>query len=290
MIERQVAVVTDSGTSMRPGGFEARSLGVTVVPLDINLWKNGEYVTIPDDKISSEEFYKQMEESERPPQSSGAITGPLTDVYKKLVVQNKAVISIHITSKHSAVYDSAILAKNIITGERAVETPIDVIDSKSVSIAAWFPVKVAAELAAKRVSAKTIKEEVDEVISNSQILVTLETFDNLIKGGRGSDIMKAKIASVLNVYPIIGFDNGRLKNIELARSVNKSRERMVEIVGSTKNLARVAVMHTNAPSLAMEIKEKLRPIFPGDIPIYEGGPVLAIHAGKRAIAIAYQKA
>lgn len=288
--DRQVAVVTDTGTSMRPDSPEVQKLGITVVPLEVNLWEKDQFVPYSDTDISSSDFYEQMKISEKLPQTSGAIPGRLTETFRNLKEKAGSIISIHITSKHSAVWESAMLAKNIIQEEAGQKTQIEVIDTKQVSIAAWFPVEVAAKLSLKRATLTEIKNEVKEAIEKTQLYVTLQTFENLKKGGRGDEILKAVFASMLSIYPVIGLADGKLKNFAFARSVQKARERMIEMVGDAGKLVRIAVIHTNALPLAEKIKETLGKIYKGTIPVYEAGPVLAVHAGEGAVAIAYQKA
>lgn len=288
-IERKVAVVTDTGTSMRPDSLEVQKLGVTVVPLEIKLWEKNQFVPYLDTTISPSDFYQQMRVSERLPQTSGAIPGRLAETFRKLGEKAGSIISLHITSKHSAVWESAILAKNLVQDEKAQKTPVEVIDTKQVSIAAWFPVEAAAQLSLKKATLAEIKNEVKEAIEKTQLYVTLQTFENLKKGGRGDEILKAVFASMLSIYPVISLVDGKLKNLAFARSVQKARERMIEMVGDAGKLVRLAVVHTNAPNLAEKIKEALGKIYKGTIPVYEAGPVLAVHAGEGAIGIAFQK-
>lgn len=288
--DKHVAIVTDSGSSILPGSDEARELGVTVAPLNLSLWKSNTYISYSDADIKSKDFYDQMRTSAKLPITSGVITGPLTEIYKNLRENTESIMSIHITSKLSEVWGSAILAKNIVNEEDDVKIPIEIIDTLRVSAATRFAVEVAAGLSKKMANLDQIKPEVQQTIENSQLYVTLNTFENLIKGGRGGEAAQAKVASILQIFPIIGFENGKLKKFALARSFNKSREKMIEMVGDAGKLVRLCVIHTNAYPLAEKTRDALSRIYSGIIPIYEAGPVLAVHAGEGAVGIAFQKA
>ncbi len=288
--DKHVAVVADSGTSMRFDSPEARELGVTVVPLEIKFFEHGEYVPYSDANIENDDFYQRMGSSEKLPQTSGNIPYPFLETYRKLKDKAESIISIHITSKHSGVCEAATLAKKYLQDEAGPKINIEIVDSKLVSIPAWFPVETAGLASKRGATIQEIKDEVIEVISKTQLFVTLETFDNLRKGGRGDEIIKAVFASVLSIYPVLGFVDGKLKDLAKARTVQKARDQMIQMVGDAGKLVRLAVVHTNAPALAERVKEALKKIYTGAIPVYEAGPVLAVHAGPGAVGIAFQKA
>lgn len=286
--DKHVAVVTDSATSIRPGSPEAIETGVSIVPLEVMLWEKDNYVPYSDFDITTEAFYQNMRISPRLPQSSGAVTGRITEIYRGLKEKQDSIISIHITSKMSAVYDSAKLAKDFVMEEPGPKPNIEIVDTKLVSIASWFPVEVAAALSKKNATMEQIKDEVNETIAKTQLFVTLQTFENLKRGGRGDQLLKAVFASALSIYPVIGFENGNIKNFGYGRSVSKARDKMIEMVGDAGKLAKIAVIHANDPELGKTIKGRLQKIFPGPIPIYEAGPSLAVHAGESAAGIAFQ--
>jgi DegV family protein with EDD domain len=288
--DKRVAVVTDSGTSMLQKSPEAKELGITVVPLEIRFWENDKYVSYSDADVDTADFYNRMESCPKLPQTSGAIPWRFIETYLDLKEKVESIISIHITSKHSGVYNSAVLAKNTIHYECESKCDIEVVDSELVSLATWFSVETAAKTSQKGATLKEIKDEITEVMDKTQLYVTLDTFDNLKKGGRGQDVLRAILASALSIYPVIGFIDGKLKNMELTRSVQKARNRMIDMVGDAGKLVRLAVIHTNTPELAQNTKDALSKIFKENIQVYEAKAVLGVHAGPGAIGIAFQKA
>jgi DegV family protein with EDD domain len=291
-VERPVAVVTDSGCSIRPKSPEALKLGITIVPLEVRFWEKGQYVPYSDTDISPDDFYHRMRTAQKIPQTSGAVPGRLFETFERLSGQKKPIISINITSKHSVAWESAVLAKNMIHEKTQAEgrecSPIEVIDSKHVSLATWFPTYLAGELSQKGATLEQITSEVLEAISKIQTFVTLETFDNLKKGGRADNLVKAVLASALKIYPVLGFADGKLKDYAKTRTAQKARDRMVEMVGDAGKLVKIAVIHTNALNAAERVKEALTKMYEGTIPIYDAGPVLAVHAGEGAVGIAFQ--
>ena len=129
----KVAVVTDS-TSDIPKEI-AKKYGITIVPLnvhfDLDTYQDGINIT-------SEEFYKKLVSGKIFPTTSAPSSGIFLETYKKLSENYDAIISIHVSSKTSATYNSALQAS------KEIKIPIEVIDSKVVSAAlALIVIKIA---------------------------------------------------------------------------------------------------------------------------------------------------
>lgn len=163
-------------------------------------------------------------------------------------------------------------------------------DSKQVSLATWFPVEDAAQLSQKGATLEQIMAELKERMPKISLYVVLESFENLKHGGRAEDLVKGYLASILSIYPVLTFIEGKLTQAATARTAQKARGRMVEMVADAGNLVRLAVVHTNALETANNVKEALSKVYKGTIPIHEAGPVLAVHAGERAVGVGFQRA
>lgn len=287
MERERVAFVTDSGSSMRAENPEVKEMGVSIVPLEVKFWEVNQFVSYSDDKISSEEFYKRMDSSSRTPQTAGAHPGSFMEVYQKLTNKAQTIISLHVSSKLSGVFQTANLVKNYFTDDPSNNTKFEIVDTKSVSAGTWFSTETGIESYLKGASVNEILNNIQESINKTHVLITLSTFDNLKKGGRGKEIVEAILASTLSIYPVLGVE-GSLKKLAYVRSANKARDRMVEMVGDAGKIVKMAIIHTNAPNLANEILERVRKMYAGTIEIREAGPVLAVHAGKDAVCVAYQ--
>lgn len=298
--EQRVAVVTDSGCSIRPEFKEAK-IGVTIVPLEIRFFekviKKGQetlqYVPYKDLEISIEDFYQRMRASLKKygklPQTSGAVPGRIAEIYKRLSKRTNSIISIHLTKKHSVAWESAVLGAKMAL-EEIPELLIEVIDSKQITLGMWFLTEHAVKLAKRGANLEQIKTETLEMIPKIHLLAVLENFENLKRGGRADRLVKAYLASFLSIYPVIGLKDGELKFFERTRSPKKARKRMIEMVGDSGKLVRMAILHTNSPELAKEVREKLGRLYKGRISIYDAGPVLGVHAGEGAVGVVFQKA
>lgn len=288
--EQKIAFVTDSGTSMLPKSPEAIALDVTVIPLETRFFENGKYVPYSDEDFTTEEFYSRMLSSKMLPETVGGLPNKFVEAFKKLRDDYSSIISVNITSEESAVYQSAVTAKNIVLGENGQPVDIKVKDSKLVSLAAWYPLEAGVNTYRKGGSMKDIEDEIEEAIKKSQLFVTLESFHNLLKGGRARQVVQAFFGSIMSKYPVLGLVDGRLKALAIEYGVQNARNRMFQMVGDSGKIFKLAILHTNVPFLARKTRESMKNIFGGNIPIYNIKGALAVHAGVGALGIALQKA
>ncbi len=288
-VENKVAVVIDSGSSIRPDSSLAKELDVTVVPLDIKFYENGEWFSYSDADISTEDFYSKMRSSIKLPQTSGSIPGKLQKLYEKYGEENRPVISIHITSRHSTVWESAILGSRLAI-ENNPHLLVSVIDSKSVSIPIWFLAEQAAKLANEGYPLKDITHITLETVPKTSVRVALSTFENVVKGGRLSSAA-GFLGNTLQLKPIVGIVDGGIKFEGMTRTNHNAQNELIKKVENTKeDIVKLAVIHTNFPEGAEILKENLSKIYSKEINIYEAGPALGVHAGEKGLAVALQKA
>jgi DegV family protein with EDD domain len=287
--ERPINVVTDSGTSIRPEYPEAKRLGVTIIPLDITFYEGGKEKNRADLELSPEEFYQEMAASEKLPKTSGGIPGRALEVYRKLSEKTDSIISIHLTSEHSAVYGSALVAAQTAKEENP-KLHIEVIDSRQITLAAWYPTLVAAELAKEGATLEEAKQAALATIPKTELYATLSSLKNIIAGGRVS-ALKGYLGMALGINPVLRVENGRLEEIAKARTFEKARKTMLEKIGNEDAvIIRMAVIHANNPKIAQELQQALAKSYSGKIPIYEVGPVLGVHAGEGTVGVTYQSA
>jgi len=287
--EQKVAIVTDSASSMRPEYSKVQELKVSLIPLEISFLKDRKIIPYSDFEITSEELYQKMRNSKTLPQTSGGIIGKAIETYKRLANETNSIISIHITSKHSTAYSSAFMAATQVM-ETKPELSIEVIDSKSVSLGIWFLAEQAAKLAQQGANLEEIKKKVLETIPKIGFLATPATLKNVIKGGR-VPFLKGHAGNFLKIRPILGLTDGKLE--EVAKTIGTGRARR-EIVNKIKNennqIIKMGVFHTNDPKAAEKVRKRLAKFYSGEIPIYEAGPVIGVHAGEGTVGVVFQKA
>lgn len=176
---------------------------IEVVPLYLTI-KGKRYREGVD--ISNEEFYEIMKKEDVLPQTSQPTPFDFIEVYKKLLRNFDKILSIHISSKLSGTYNSAILAKKEIDKEDR----IFVVDSQNASGALGLMVYFASIL---RKEGRGIFEIVDHLKKLAERVFTVFILDNLKALEAGGRIGKAKylLGTILNFKPVLTLKNGLIE-------------------------------------------------------------------------------
>lgn len=119
-----------------------------------------------------------MESAAELPKSSQPPLGAFIELYEELTADGSEVISIHLSSELSGTYQTAVSASNMVGGN------ITVIDSMYISKGLGFQVVRAALLAEEGMTAEAIVKDLENLRDRTSLYVTIDHFDNLIKGGR----------------------------------------------------------------------------------------------------------
>jgi len=275
-----IKIVTDSTSDLSPA--LVKELGITVVPLYV-IFGDKSYRDGVD--ITGDDFYKRLLTDPVHPSTSQPTPEDFANVYRGLCQQADGIISIHISSKLSGTCSSALQAKEMV----ATECPIEVVDSKTTSMALGLIVIVAATIANTGASVKQVAEDIRQVVSDVQLLVIFDTLKYLAKGGR---IGKAKslLGSVLNVKPLLTIKDGEFVPVTQVRSRSKGIDKLFDFAKDASNVADLAVIHSTtrdeAESLASRIGSTIKL---EQVRIARLGPVLGVHGGPGVLAVALRQ-
>ncbi len=273
-----VRVVTDSAADM-PSDL-ARQKGITVVPLSVRFgsqdFKSGV-------ELGPEEFWEKLKTSSEPPATAAPSAGDFQEAYEGLVREGASgIVSIHISSKLSATYQSADLAAKEI---RSI--PIRVIDTLGVSGGQALLALHAAERAAAGADVDTIAAEIDGLRDRVRLVGTIDTLEYLRRGGRIGGA-QALLGTMLKVKPVIGLEDGVVEPVGRVRTRAKALEHIVEMVAEYKDrIDRLVVLTAQAPDTDRFV-ELLRPVIsvePSDV--WTFGPIVGTHAGPGVIGVAF---
>lgn len=276
-----VKIVTDS-TADLPIEL-AQELGVTVVPIYVRF---GDRVYRSGVDISEDEFYQKLVESPIHPTTSQPTPVDFTDAYTKLSKESDEIVSIHLSSKTSGTYNSAL------QGRELVETKchIEVVDSLSVSMGLGLITMAAARLAGAGESLPRVMDEVKQAIAHIRLLGVFDTLKYLLLGGRIGKVKALLLGSVLNVKPLITMRDGELLPAGLARTRTKGVERLYELVKSTLNIQELAIVHSTTPGEANSLKERIASILARErIHLARLGPALGVHGGPGTLILALRE-
>jgi DegV family protein with EDD domain len=274
-----VKTVTDSSCDLAPELVD--KLGITVVPLTIRFGAE-EFVDGRD--LTPEEFWKRCHESPTLPETAAPSPGLFEEAFRAAAdAGHEGVVSIHLSAGLSATFQSAQLAAAAV----AERIPVAVIDSRQASVALGLIVVSAAAAAERGETLETIAAAAESEVARTKLFATLDTLENLRKGGR-IGAASAFFGTMLQVKPVIELEGGVVHPESRQRTRAKSLRYLAEKVGQYDSVERVAVTHAQAPDLE-EFLDLLAPYAKrDDILIGNVGPVIGAHSGPRAIGVSFQ--
>jgi DegV family protein with EDD domain len=271
-----VKIVTDS-TADLPDSL-AKELGITVLPIYVRF---GEEVYLDRVDISEDEFYKRLEKTTVHPSTVQPGPQDFLNAYRKLAPKADGILSIHISTKLSGTYNSAMMAKDML----GKECPVEVIDSRMVTMGLGLIVIAAANMAKKGESLDKITKEVKRTIPKVHLMCLLDTLKYLLLGGRIGKA-KALLGSILNVKPMLTLKDGEVIPAGQVRTRAKGIDKLIEFGQNAKNIQDLAVVHSTTPGEAQNLAKELGPAFDRKrIRMSRVGPALGVHMGPGALII-----
>jgi DegV family protein with EDD domain len=196
------------------------------------------------------------------------------------------VVCINLSAALSATMQSAQTAADNLVADRP-DAVVRVVDSRSITAGLGSIVLAAAQMGVDGASADEIVAAVDELSDRTQVFGTLDTLDNLKKGGRIGGA-QALVGSMLSIKPILDLSSGEVEEAGKQRTRKKAlgwlRDKLQE-VGPVENLA---VMHGDAPDLDTFLTMIGDVVDVDSIRIEKIGPVIGTHGGPRVMGIAFQ--
>jgi len=270
-----VAIVTDSGSDLTPTQLGEGK--IRQVPLSVSF---GDRSYMSPDELTPEDFWRELLVPGCPfPHTAAPSAGQFKHTFEDAFAAGAdCVVCVCLGGKFSATLGSAQIAKEMLPGK-----PIDLVDSRSASLATGALAMRGARLAAEGVSAATIVEQLERVRERTTLFVVLETLEYLRKGGRISHA-RAALGGLLSVKPIITVDDGLVIAADQPRTRAKARERLLELI-SAHPVEELHIMYS-PPADAAAFRDEVLPCLPGPAPTRVTsqviGPVIGAHIGPGA--------
>jgi DegV family protein with EDD domain len=212
-------IVTDSTADM-PAGWE-KEYNIEIIPINIQF---GEKTYLQNVDLDSEGFYKLVDETSKIPKTSQPSPHQFKEFYKKVAQEGDTILSVHVTSKLSGTYASAVLAaeelKNVIR--------VAVVDSAGGSLGLGLMCREARKMDRGGKSVEQIVKYLEGIRERVLIILTLDRLDYARMSGRVG-ALSAALASLLNVKPIAVLKDGLVDMVEKVRTRKASLERVIEM-------------------------------------------------------------
>lgn len=277
----KTAILTDSTSYLPQATLEA--FDIFTIPLAVTI--DGQSYDEGVD-ITTEAFYDLVRGNGPLPKTSQPPVGRFVELFEELKQTYDAVISIHLSSGISGTYAGAVQAGEMVEG-------LDVypFDSEISAYVQGFYVIRAAELAKEGLAPEHIIEELNQLKETVRAYFMVDDLAHLQRGGRLSGA-QALIGSLLQVKPILHFENKVIVPFEKIRTRKKAMKRIADLLAADAELYDLdaSIIHANQLKEAEEWKAELEQRLPNvHFTISHFGPVIGTHLGEGSMGLGWSK-
>lgn len=273
-----IKIITDS-TSDLPEEI-IKKYNIRVVPLTVTV-DGKDYVEGVE--ITPQEFYQKMYRANSLPKTSQPSTASFAKVFQELSEKGQ-LLCLTMSSKLSGTYQSACIAKEMS------RTEVTVFDSLGGSLGQGIQILRAARLSNLGFSLEQIVEKLRVYREEMQILILLNTLENIVKGGRLSKF-QGTLASILNIKILLEGLDGAVHMLEKVRGQKKAIKRVLDIIGERRKdfSDRVfGITHVDNLDDAEFFKKSIIERYnPKEVLVNQMSATLATYAGKGGLIISF---
>ena len=238
--------------------------------------------------LTYSEFYKKLSEAKDLPKTSQVTPSEFVEVFKQGLAEGKEILCINGSSRASGTHQSAVIAKNELDDDK-----IEVFDTMNLSFGGGILVYEAAKMVEAGATMQEIVKRLGSLRSKVDAIFTVDTLEYLKKGGRIKPV-KAIIANILNIRPILAIVDGLVETIDKARGSKKISQKIMKLVkqrggdfsDKTIGFAIGAPTPEKIEALKQEIAAELNP---KEIIFTEVGCTIGTHAGPGVWGLFYYK-
>lgn len=245
-----VRIVMDSAGDLPPEWVT--DYDIDVIPINIMF---GSRSFLQGIDISDEDFYLLADGKGVVPKTSQPSPQQFINFYKRIAQLGDTILSLHISSKLSGTFESAVMAA------RELKDQLHIIpfDSGCGSAALGYICREARIMERAGASVQTIMDRLDFIRRNVTIILTLDTLEYALKSGRVK-ALQAALISLLNIKPIIVLRDGALDMADMVRTRRRALDRLVDSIRQRvgERLVNVAVVHARDVESAQTLLEVVR--------------------------------
>lgn len=225
---------------------------VEIIPVNIQ-FGNKTYKQGVD--LSNDDFYALADKTGVIPKTSQPTPQQFIELYNRIAHAGDTILSLHVTSKLSGTFNSAIIAAQELKDKLKV-IPFD---SGSGSAAIGYMCKEVRQLERAGATLQSILNRLDVMRKNINVVLTLDSLEYARRSGRVK-ALPAALAMLIKIKPIVILKDGALDMTEKVRTRQRSLNRVLEIIHERVDdrLVNVAVVHSQSIQAARILLEKVR--------------------------------
>lgn len=273
----KLAIITDSSAFLREEVQAHDDLYVLTIPVLM-----GGQTYVEGRNLTTSEFYQKMAESEELPTTSQPSVAELENLLESLQEQGYThILGLFLSSGISGFWQNIQYLVDEYPGLEIVFP-----DTKITSAPLGMMVEQALTLADSEGEFEHLLTRLEPMIARTKAFIMVDDLNHLVKGGRLSN-GAALLGNLLNIKPILYFNEGVIEVYEKIRTEKKAIKRLVDILKEeTKDGAyQIAIIHANCLEKAQSFQDLLRESgFEEDLPLVPFGAVIGTHLGQGAVA------
>jgi len=246
-------IVTDGAADMPLAWAEEYS--IHTIPINVQF---GEKTYLQFIDLNFDGFYQMVDETKTIPKTSQPSPHQFAEYYKGIAKEGDTIISIHVTSKLSGTYASAVMAAEQLKDSFNI-IPVD---SAGGSLGLGFMCREVRKMDRNGKSVDEILRYINDVKDRVLIILTLDTLEYARMSGRVGTL-SAALASVLNVKPIAILKDGIVDMVGKVRTRRKALDRVLEMGEKAygKQEVYLGVVHARDLKSGKAILEEAKKVF-----------------------------
>lgn len=271
----KIKIITDSTADLPD--YLIEKYDIEVLPLTVNIGGKSYRDGID---IRLHELLEVMSKSDEFPATSQVNPKTFMDTYSRYLEEGYKIISVHISSKMSGVYQSASIAREMLdSGD------IHIIDSRNVTAGLGILVLKACRLREEGKSVPEILEGVRLILPHVKSALIFDSLENLVRGGRLPRAV-GMVGNMLGIKLIMEVGGGEMKLLDKTRGNRKAVKYVTGYLkklgikeGETSVLVNVESREA-LPALRENLTESGVDFFECEV-----GCVVGVHAGPGACGV-----
>ncbi|MDQ0352909.1 DegV family protein with EDD domain [Alkalibacillus filiformis] len=278
----KTAVLTDSTAYIPQEQLD--HWNIYMVPLSVTFGDES-YRELVD--ITTREFYEKVRTEKDLPKTSQPSVGDFTTKFEEIANDYDAVVSIHLSSGISGTYQAAVSAGDMVEG-----LEVHPFDSEISCMAQGFYVLEAAQMAQDGATPEEILNRLKEMKQDMSAYFMVDDLSHLARGGRLTGA-QAMVGSLLQVKPLLHFEDTKIVPFEKIRTSKKAYKRMENLLKEAADEAdemKAVIIHAEREEIAKKWKDELSEKYPNvEFTISYFGPVIGTHLGEGGIGLGWYK-
>ncbi|MFQ6043945.1 MAG: DegV family protein, partial [Candidatus Poribacteria bacterium] len=235
--------------------------------------------------INLDEFYQRLRDTNLFPTTTQPSPQEFVETYRRLSAEDDCLISIHLSSKLSGTYQSAMVA-----AQQLPEVKIHLIDSQQASLGLGMTVIAAAKAIEEKKEVNEVLSLINDIISQTKTYFSVDSLEYLRRGGRIGRA-QAFVGAMLKIKPLLAIQDGEIVPVEKLRGRQRLIRRMVQLArddATDIGTLRVGLIHADNEELLSMLSRQLAEIENLELEYTSKvGGIVTSHVGPGAIGVSY---